>query len=155
MMSRLAVMAVFLGSLVLVSTAQTRPLTLVSSATPGWPPIGLTANVSGDVIVEVILNEDGSVSSSKLVSGHPILPKSALENSWTWKFAAPNGRPLKGEHFTITYEFRMEGEEQCNRDPVRLIFESYNRVKRITNPAVICDYDFTVKRKKHWYRLWL
>src|SRR6266700_2205673 len=131
MMSRVAVIAFFLGS-TMNGMAQSSPLTLLSSATPAWSPIGLAANVAGDVIVEVTLTEDGSVASSKLVSGHPILQKSALENSWTWKFAAPNGQPLKGEHFTITYEFRMEGETQCSRDPVRVSFESYNRVQLVT-----------------------
>ena len=151
----LAAWAFLLCSPANVSVAQTSPLTLVSSATPAWPPIALTANVYGDVIVEVSLNEDGSVASSKLVSGHPLLQQAAIENSLTWKFAAPNGQPLKGEHFAITYQFQMEGEMQCSRGPVRVSFESYNRVELVTNPGALCDPGHTVKRRKHWYLRWL
>ena len=153
--SRLAAWALLLCGLVNFSAAQTSTLTLVSSATPSWSPLALAANVNGDVVVEVILNEDGSVASSKLVSGHPLLQKAAIENSLTWKFAAPDEQPLKGEHFTITYQFQMEGETQCSREPVRVSFESYNRVKLVTNPASICDPGPDVRRRKHWYYLWL
>jgi TonB family protein len=128
---------------------------LTSYATPEFPPLAWIANVSGKVTLDLTVNSDGGVESSKVLSGHPLLQKAALDNSMTWKFAAANGRSLGGEHLTVTYEFQMEGESQCGKGPVHVAFKSFDHVQIVTNPVSLCDPTFTVGRKhRHWYWPW-
>jgi TonB family protein len=137
------------------ATENTSDIKLTSYATPEYPPLAWTADVYGKVILDLTLDTAGGVESSKVLSGHPVLQKSAIDNSMTWKFAAGNGRSLGGEHLTVTYEFQMEGEWQCSKGPVRVTFESSNYVKIVTNPVSLCDPPATLGRKhRHWYWPW-
>jgi hypothetical protein len=102
--------------------------------------------------VDLTLKQDGSVLASKVVTGHPMLQAAAVENSKTWKFTASNGLTTD-EHLTLTYEYKLEGEAQCGRKPVRVTFESYDHVTLVTTPVMLCDPAATLKRK-HWYWPW-
>jgi TonB family protein len=128
-------------------------LNVISYVGPEYPPLAATARIYGDVALDVTLNADGTVASSKIVSGHPIFQAAARDSSKTWKFAAADGKTLAGEHFTLTYEFRFEGEAPCGRGPTRVTIESYNRVKVVTTPVGICD-PVETRKKRHWYWPW-
>jgi len=53
---------------------------------PAYPPLAKAARVSGSVVVEVTLDEEGSVISSRAISGHPLLKDSAVSAAKGWKF---------------------------------------------------------------------
>ena len=128
-------------------------LNVISYVGPEYPPLAAMARIYGDVVVEVTLNQDGSVLSSKTVSGHPLLQVAARESSMTLKFAAADGKALAGEHFTLTYEFRLEGKPPCGIGPTRVTIESYDRVKVATAGVEICD-PVETRKKRHWYWPW-
>jgi len=75
--------------------------TLLNSATSRenavYPPLARAAHVSGDVIVEMVVDEQGDVISATATSGHPLLKEAALAAARQWKFKPMNvgGVPAK------------------------------------------------------------
>src|SRR6266446_5056695 len=110
-----AVVIVFVGYLSLASfalpqvNAQTEPPGIVrksggvlqASATkrvePAYPQLAKAARVSGAVVVVVTVNEDGSVTSARAVSGHPLLKDAAVQaaQGWTFQKTILSGIPVK------------------------------------------------------------
>ena len=62
---------------------------IVSRVTPIFPELARRMHVSGKVILLVTIQPDGTVSSSKVESGHPLLAASAQDAVSHWRFA-PN-----------------------------------------------------------------
>jgi TonB family protein len=120
---------------------------------PEYPALAGTARVYGDVALDIILNPDGSVASSKVISGHPLLRQVAQENSMTWKFAAADKQELRNKEFTLTYKFRLREPVGCDGGPTRVTIESYDLVSVSASPPIICDPGIEIK-KKHWYWPW-
>ena len=61
------------------------------------PPAAKAAHVTGSVIVEMTVDEEGNVISATVTSGHPMLREAALTAARQWKFtpAKINGVPTK------------------------------------------------------------
>src|SRR5687767_2830178 len=53
---------------------------------PSYPPMAKAAAVSGPVVVELTIDEDGNVIAAKALSGHPLLKDSAQAAARGWKF---------------------------------------------------------------------
>ncbi len=63
--------------------AETR---LLSHAQPQYPPEALAAHLAGNVVLEVEVAEDGSVSQIRTLSGDPLLAAAATEAVRTWRY---------------------------------------------------------------------
>jgi TonB family protein len=76
---------------------------------PTYPPIARSARVSGSVVVEVTMDEQGNVTSARAISGHPLLQQAAVEAAKGWKFSPLqlSDTPVK-EIRTITFNFKLE-----------------------------------------------
>ena len=48
---------------------------VVAAVAPEFPPIARSAHAQGEVVVEVTLASDGTVETSKSLSGHPLLQR--------------------------------------------------------------------------------
>jgi TonB family protein len=48
---------------------------------PVYPPLARQAQIAGDVMVRVLIRQDGSVESAEVVSGHPMLKQAALDSA--------------------------------------------------------------------------
>src|SRR5262249_47960519 len=46
---------------------------------PAYPPLARAAKVTGNVVVEVTIDETGNVTAARAVSGHPLLKDAAVE----------------------------------------------------------------------------
>jgi TonB family protein len=136
----------------LTITAQMN-LHVTSFVTPEYPQLAGTARINGDVVLRVTLKTDGSVASSKVISGHPLLRAAAQENSMTWWFEAADRKELANEEFTLTYRFRLSDTVRCDRQPTRVTIESYNLVSVLGSPPIICDPGMEIK-KRRWYWPW-
>jgi protein TonB len=53
---------------------------------PTTPPLAKAAKVSGTVIVEIAVDEEGNVFAARQISGHPLLVDAALRAARQWKF---------------------------------------------------------------------
>ena len=73
---------------------------------PVYPDIARRMNITGVVKVSVVVAPNGSLKSSKVVGGHPLLASAALDALKKWKF-----EPAADESTGIV-EFRFQTQEQ-------------------------------------------
>lgn len=76
---------------------------------PEYPEIARQAGASGTVVVEVLLDEAGNVSSATAVSGHPLLRAAAVKAAREARFAPTrlSGQPVKVSG-VVTYTFAAQ-----------------------------------------------
>jgi len=53
---------------------------------PVYPPLAIMAHVQGMVMLQAILGKDGTVQDLKVLSGHPLLVRAALDAVKTWRY---------------------------------------------------------------------
>jgi TonB family protein len=77
-----------------------------SKPEPSYPAIARAARASGTVTVQVVVDEQGKVTSAKAVSGHPLLRASAEAAARQARFSPTvlSGRPVKVSG-VVTYNF--------------------------------------------------
>ena len=78
----------------------------ISLPKPNYPPIAKQAHASGTVVVQVTIDENGSVISARAVSGHPLLQGVAVAAARGARFSPTklSGQPVKVTG-VITYNF--------------------------------------------------
>lgn len=64
--------------------------------------------MSGDVVVDALIDETGKVTSVKVVSGPVLLQQAAMETVRQWKYqpAMLDGKPV-ATHLSVTVRFRL------------------------------------------------
>lgn len=69
----------------------------ISLPKPAYPPIARAAHASGTVVVQVLIDENGSVVSAHAVSGHPLLQAVAVGAARQAKFSPTklSGQPVR------------------------------------------------------------
>lgn len=58
----------------------------VNKAVPDYPVKAKEEKISGDVSVEIVIDEDGNVVETKIVKGPEILQAASVEAAKKWKF---------------------------------------------------------------------
>jgi protein TonB len=78
----------------------------ISLPKPNYPPIARQAHASGTVVVQVTIDENGSVISAHAVSGHPLLQAVSVAAARGARFSPTklSGQPVKVTG-VITYNF--------------------------------------------------
>jgi TonB family protein len=78
----------------------------ITKPQPMYPEEAKAARASGDVIVRIVVNEDGAVEKAEAVSGHPLLQKAAVDAAYKARFspAKLSGQPVKMVGI-VTYNF--------------------------------------------------
>ena len=73
---------------------------------PVYPPLAKQIRLSGAVVIEVVISEQGEVISVRAVSGHPLLRDAAIKAAWGWKWKPTtlNKVPVRVVG-TITFNF--------------------------------------------------
>lgn len=81
----------------------------VSKPQPPYPPVAKAARAQGVVVVQVKVDETGSVTSAKALSGHPLLQAAAEAAAKQAKFSPTllAGKPVKVSG-VLTYNFVLE-----------------------------------------------
>lgn len=81
----------------------------VAKPSPVYPPIAKVVRASGTVTVQILVDEEGYVISSKAVSGHPLLQQASTVAARQVRFAPTllSGRPVK-VWGVITYNFVLQ-----------------------------------------------
>jgi protein TonB len=85
------------------------PSKLIYKVNPVYPTIAVKAHVSGTVVLEALVNEEGSVSMVKVLSGHAFLVDAAVQAVKQWKYSPTvlNGEPVP-IIATVTVIFRLD-----------------------------------------------
>lgn len=75
---------------------------------PHYPPLAITAHVSGVVELEGVIGVDGRIHELKVKSGHPLLVKAALDavRQWVYRPTRLNEQPVEVVA-PITVTFRL------------------------------------------------
>lgn len=60
---------------------------ILQRVAPAYPPIAHQMHLSGVVILDMLVNQDGSVGEADAVSGNPILTGAAESAAKHWKFS--------------------------------------------------------------------
>ena len=83
-------------------------LSLVSDVEAPYPPKMLRQGKTGTVVVQLVVEKDGSVSSVDIIggSGQPEFERAVMQVAYQWTFvpATRNGRPVRS-YATRTYRF--------------------------------------------------
>ena len=75
---------------------------------PPYPPAARAVRATGEVIVKVELNNDGTVKSAQAVSGHPLLRVASVNAAKGSKFAAPDEGSARS--VSLVYVFIVDGD---------------------------------------------
>jgi periplasmic protein TonB len=83
---------------------------IVYRVQPSYPPIARQARVQGSVELRAIISKAGTIENLIVVSGHPMLVKSAIEAVRQWRYRAYllNNEPIEVET-EITVNFVLSG----------------------------------------------
>jgi len=80
----------------------------IHGAPPVYPEMARRAGVQGDVVLECVIDEGGSVTDLRVVTGPPLLTQAALDAVRRWAYSPTrlNGRPVR-VILTVTVRFRL------------------------------------------------
>jgi TonB family protein len=53
---------------------------------PGYPPLAKRARLQGVVLLDAVIDRNGDIAALRVVSGHPLLVRAAMEAAKQWKF---------------------------------------------------------------------
>jgi protein TonB len=70
---------------------------LIHRVEPAYPALAKIAGIQGSVVIAAVIGKDGSVENLQVVSGHPMLVKSALDavRQWRYRPYILNGSPIE------------------------------------------------------------
>jgi protein TonB len=79
----------------------------VSKVEPEYPPFAKQLKIVGDVDLEAVVKEDGTVEKVNVVDGNPVLTKAGAEALMKWKFkpVTADGKPVKALA-PVTFSFK-------------------------------------------------
>jgi protein TonB len=82
---------------------------LISSVPPAYPPLAKSQHISGNVLVDALIDANGRVTTMKIVSGPALLHQAAMDALKQWKYrpATLDGKPTP-MHLAVTIQFRLQ-----------------------------------------------
>jgi TonB family protein len=86
-----------------------KPARLLVSIPPVYPQLARTQRLSGDVTLDALIESNGRVASTKVLSGPALLHQAAVEAVRQWKYqpATLNGQPT-AMHLTVVVQFKLQ-----------------------------------------------
>jgi protein TonB len=81
---------------------------LIRRVEPVYPTIARNSRIQGDVRIDAIIDADGRISEVKVLSGHPLLVKPAVEavSQWVYEPTYLNEQPIPVV-LEVTVRFRL------------------------------------------------
>jgi protein TonB len=69
---------------------------LISAPLPGYPRMAKIAHIHGEVILQAVISQDGSVSATHVLSGNRLLRGAAVDAVRRWRYRPYmlDGRPV-------------------------------------------------------------
>jgi protein TonB len=70
---------------------------LIFQPKPEYPPLAKMARIQGTVRLEAIISKDGTIQDLKIIGGHPLLVKAAMDAVQRWRYQPTllNGEPVE------------------------------------------------------------
>jgi len=88
---------------------EVKPVQLISSVPPAYPQLARSQRISGDVKIDALIDENGRVTSMKVVGGPVLLHQAAMDSLHQWKYrpATLDGKAVS-MHLVVTVQFRLQ-----------------------------------------------
>ena len=98
------------GTLILIPPRKRVVPKLISKVMPVYPAEARKAHVWGDVVMDVTLNEDGTVAQASVIDGAPLLTDAAASavKQWRYRPLAVDGKPIL--KFVVAISFSKGGK---------------------------------------------
>jgi TonB family protein len=138
---------------------------LTKLSEPVYPPLASQTRIAGDVHLTLKVRLDGSVESTTVVSGHPLLQQAAIESLQKSQFECR--KCDEAASIELVYTFQIAGTESCctppenqakndHEDlPIPRVIQFQNHVTVIDRPACICDPSAVVTKVRSLKCLYL
>jgi TonB family protein len=86
-----------------------KPARLIFSVQPSYPMLAKSQHVSGNVLVDALIDATGRVTAMNVVSGPTLLHQAAMDALKQWKYqpASLDGKPVP-MHLAVTIRFRLQ-----------------------------------------------
>jgi periplasmic protein TonB len=83
---------------------------LIHRIQPEYPPLAKTARIQGAVVLRALISKDGSIEDLRVLSGHPMLVRAAIDavSQWRYRPYYLNGEPVEVET-QVTVNFILAG----------------------------------------------
>lgn len=83
---------------------------LIHKVQPEYPPAARVAGIQGPVVLRAIISKDGSIANLRVLRGHPMLVKAAIDavSQWRYRSYNLNGEPVEVET-EVTVNFVLAG----------------------------------------------
>jgi TonB family protein len=137
------------------SETQEQHVVLSKLSPPIYPPLARQARISGDVGLELRIRQDGSIESTQLASGHPMLSGAALDSAKKSEFEC-HSCPEGLTRYSLIYTFALTTGENCCKltessdgKEHRLlagVYQSEGHVTIIAEPTCICDPSASIRK---------
>jgi TonB family protein len=114
------------------------PLVTKAVAPSGYPPIAVSANAHGRVVIEVKINSDGAVVKTAVIQGHPLLASSAGNAAKRWRFAAvPDGAPERSAKLTFEFQIAASKEDAqvTFNPPYEVVYAAFPNFVNVVTPS--------------------
>lgn len=85
-----------------------KPAVLISHVAPTYPALALNQHVTGEVVIDALIDATGHVTTMKVISGPTLLHQAAKDALRQWKYqpATLDGNAVS-MHLTVKLQFRM------------------------------------------------
>ena len=82
---------------------------LVSKVAPVYPTLAKNQHIAGNVVIDALIDANGRVSTTKVLSGPALLHQAAMDALKQWKYqpATLDGKAVS-MHLTVTLQFRTQ-----------------------------------------------
>lgn len=83
---------------------------LIYKVKPQYPPLARSARIQGPVVLEAVISRQGTIENLRVLSGHPMLVRAAVEAVIQWRYRSYvlNNEPVEVET-QITVNFSLSG----------------------------------------------
>lgn len=96
-------------------------VSVVRAVPPVYPPLARAADVSGEVIVEVMVDAQGAVTSANAALGNKLLNMAAEKAASKWRFNALDGKERERK-VRLTFQFTLIPSNKGTPDDLGAIF---------------------------------
>jgi TonB family protein len=81
---------------------------------PVYPPLARQARIAGDVVLEIWVRRDGTVASAKVISGHPMLVRAAVDSATRSTFVCQDCKEDTALYLlSYTFGLRIDPDASC------------------------------------------
>lgn len=110
---------------------------VVSAVAPTYPPIALSLNANGEVLVEVSIDAEGKVVST-IVSGNEYLREASKQAAMKWRFGTvKEGSKTRTARLTFVYGHGDATQPLRTQPEITTVFKPPYRVELILQPYVV------------------